>query len=71
MSRTVALFGHSGATGKVIVPVLAAESSIKLKVLHRPSSDVSKLPSSVETVKVDYSDVSAVTEALRGVDIVV
>lgn len=71
MSCTVALFGHSGTTGKLVVPALAAETSIKLKVLHRPSSDISNLPSNVEAVQVDYTNVQAVTEALQGVDIVV
>lgn len=33
-ARTVALVGHSGNTGKRIVPALAAEPTINLRVLH-------------------------------------
>ena len=71
MTRTIALIGHSGLTGKVVVPALAAESSLKLRVLHRPSSNIDNLPSNVEAIKVDYTDVAALTAALQGVDVFV
>jgi uncharacterized protein YbjT (DUF2867 family) len=70
-ARTVALVGHSGNTGKRIVPALTAEPTINLRVLHRPSSDVSSLPANVQAFKVDFSDTQALTAALEGVDIFV
>lgn len=68
-TRTIAFVGHSGRIGKHVVQALSADPSVKLRVLHRPTSDISTLPQGVETRQVDYSDVAAVTEALRGVHV--
>jgi uncharacterized protein YbjT (DUF2867 family) len=68
-SRTIAIVGHSGRIGKGVVQALGSESSVTLRVLHRAGSDVSNLPTGTDARQVDYADVQAVTEALRGVDV--
>lgn len=48
MSPIVALIGHNGTVGENILPYLVEahkKGSIKLVILHRPNSDLSKIPS--------------------------
>jgi uncharacterized protein YbjT (DUF2867 family) len=62
----------AGATGTVGGPVLTALLAAKYEVtvLTRPSSNHT-FPESVKVAKVDYSDPSSLTEALKGHDVLV
>ncbi|KAK3056357.1 hypothetical protein LTR09_002864 [Extremus antarcticus] len=64
--RKVALAGAAGSVGEALIPELVA-SGFEVTALIRPGS-TSTLPSSVKTVTVDFSDVSALTDALTGFD---
>ncbi|WWD15959.1 hypothetical protein CI109_100383 [Kwoniella shandongensis] len=61
MSPTVGLYGFTGTVGSAILPALVKvhqEGKIKLVILHRESTDLSKLPkdAKLETRVVDLSD---------------
>lgn len=48
MAPIVALLGHNGTVGSNLLPYLInahAKGSLKLVILYRPSSDLSKIPS--------------------------
>ena len=64
----IAVYGHRGWASSAIVNALAA-SGAPIKVLSRPSSDVSGLPPSVTTISVDVEDQQALVSALQDVDI--
>ncbi len=65
----IAIYGHRGWASSGIVSALVA-SGAPIKVLYRPGSDVSGLPSNVETVSVDVEDQESLISALSDVDIV-
>lgn len=76
MAPTVALLGASGQLGSNILAGLVTQhdkGSLKLVVLHRASSDTSRIPASVEKRVLDSDNATAaeVAGALRGVDILV
>lgn len=64
----LAVYGHRGWASSAIVDALA-KSGAPLKVIHRPGSDVSSLPSSVTTAEVDIKDEAALAAALQDIDI--
>ncbi|KAN0098993.1 NAD(P)-binding protein [Hyaloscypha variabilis] len=66
----IAVYGHRGWASSAIVNALAA-SGAPIKVLYRPSSDVSELPPSVTTICVDVEDQKALVSALQDTDIVI
>ncbi|KAI1370131.1 hypothetical protein F4677DRAFT_439185 [Hypoxylon crocopeplum] len=66
----IAVYGHRGWTSSAIVSSLAA-SGAPVKVLYRPGSDTSGLPSTVIKIEVDLEDQNALITALEGVDILI
>ncbi|KAK7948015.1 uncharacterized protein PG986_008901 [Apiospora aurea] len=70
INRT-AVYGHRGWASSSIVKALIA-SGAPIRVLHRPGSDVSMLPSAsnLTTVAIDLEDQPALVSALEGIDIV-
>ncbi|KAK8094759.1 hypothetical protein PG997_001444 [Apiospora hydei] len=68
----IAVYGHRGWASSAIVKALIA-SGAPIRVLHRPGSDISMLPSAsnVTTVAVDLDDQPALVSALEGIDIVI
>ncbi|KNE54052.1 hypothetical protein AMAG_00055 [Allomyces macrogynus ATCC 38327] len=70
-ANTIAIIGHRGFAGKQVVSALAASPAKHIKVLYRPGSSATDLPANVEAVEVDLADTSALTAALRGVDILI
>lgn len=64
----LAVYGHRGWASSAIVKALA-ESGAPLKVLYRPNSDVSGLPSNVTTYNVGDEDQKTLIDALQDVDI--
>jgi uncharacterized protein YbjT (DUF2867 family) len=74
MVPTVALLGASGNLGNAILGGLAKQQdagTLNLIVLHRASSDTSRVPPSVQKRVLDSDNASEqdVATALRGVDI--
>lgn len=65
----IAIYGHRGWASSAIFAALM-QSGAPVKVLYRPSSDISDLPESVTSVEVDVEDQQAVEAALEDVDIV-
>jgi nucleoside-diphosphate-sugar epimerase len=56
MVNTVAIRGHDGNVGRHVLPHLVKahqQGLIRLVILHRPSSDTSKLPSNIELRVID------------------
>ncbi|KAI1135649.1 NmrA-like family protein [Hypoxylon sp. FL0543] len=66
----VAVYGHRGWASSAIVNALIS-SGAPIKVLYRPGSDVSSLPSSVAKVEVDVENQQQLIDALQDVDIVI
>ncbi|KAJ5681389.1 NmrA-like family protein [Penicillium maclennaniae] len=66
----IAIYGHRGWASSAIFAALV-QSGAPVKVLYRPSSDVSDLPEGVKSVAVDVEDQQAVEAALQDVDIVI
>ncbi|CAG8053523.1 unnamed protein product, partial [Penicillium salamii] len=66
----IAVYGHRGWASSQIVKALAS-SGAPLRVLHRPGSDTSSLPTNVEVVEVDLADQASLVEKLKDIDIVV
>jgi nucleoside-diphosphate-sugar epimerase len=64
----IAVYGHRGWASSAIVDALVA-SGAPVKVLHRPESDISCLPSDLPKVAVDLDDEKALVDALKDVDI--
>ncbi|KAJ5144597.1 NmrA-like family protein [Penicillium atrosanguineum] len=66
----IAVYGHRGWVSSAIFAALV-QSGAPVKVLYRPSSDISDLPEGVTSVEVDVEDQQAVEAALQDVDIVI
>ncbi|KAL7625745.1 hypothetical protein AAE478_004968 [Parahypoxylon ruwenzoriense] len=66
----IAVYGHRGWASSAIVNALIS-SSAPIKVLYRPGSDVSSLPSGVSKVEVDVENRQQLIDALRDIDIVI
>ncbi|KAJ5970416.1 uncharacterized protein N7479_000334 [Penicillium vulpinum] len=66
----IAVYGHRGWVSSTIFAALV-QSGAPIKVLYRPSSDVSDLPEGITSVKVDVEDQQALEAALQDVDIVI
>lgn len=66
----LAVYGHRGWASSAIFNALAA-SGAPVRVIYRPGSDISRLPSNVETVPLDVltADQGEVQAALKDVDI--
>ena len=64
----IAIYGHRGWASSVITKALIA-SKAPVKILHRPASDISQLPDSIEKVEVDVEDTPQLINALKDVDI--
>ncbi|WWC90937.1 uncharacterized protein L201_005875 [Kwoniella dendrophila CBS 6074] len=74
MVHTVGFYGHSGRTGVVVTPRLLKardEGKINLVVLHRPSSDISKLPQDLEKRVLDLEKGSEdeIKAAVKGINV--
>ncbi|OTB01757.1 hypothetical protein M426DRAFT_14212 [Hypoxylon sp. CI-4A] len=65
----IAVYGHRGWAGSAIVKSLISTGA-PLKVLYRPGSDVSNLPSNVAEAEVDVTNQEQLISALQDVDIV-
>jgi hypothetical protein len=65
----IAVYGHRGWASSAIVNALA-RSRTPLRVLYRPSSDISTIPPIATTVEVDVDDQEALVSALQDIDIV-
>lgn len=68
--KNVILLGATGNVGKHVLPALLADSSLNVTVLSRNNSNAT-FPSNVKVIKIDYSDVAALTNALTNQDVVV
>ncbi|OHE94158.1 hypothetical protein CORC01_10496 [Colletotrichum orchidophilum] len=66
----IAIHGHRGWASSKISEALIA-SGAPIRVIYRPGSDVSNLPSSVASVEVDVNNEQALIEALHDIDIVI
>ncbi|KAI1453280.1 NmrA-like family protein [Annulohypoxylon moriforme] len=67
----IAVYGHRGWAGSAIVNALIA-SGVPIKVIYRPGSDVSSLPSSVAKVELDIEkQQQELIAALQDIDIVI
>jgi uncharacterized protein YbjT (DUF2867 family) len=72
MVTTIAIIGHNGNVGKKVLPhLLKAHQAgqIKLVVLHRPSSAIDSIPSSVEKRLMDVSDPKSLKELVKGINV--
>ena len=65
----IAIYGHRGWASSAITDALIA-SGAPIKIIYRPGSDVSNIPSTVSTVEVDVTDTQALIDALQDIDIV-
>jgi uncharacterized protein YbjT (DUF2867 family) len=68
--KNILLIGGTGNLGKHVLAALLADSAFNVTVLSRANSNAT-FPSNVKVIKVDYSDTSALTEALTNQDVVV
>ncbi|KAJ5580266.1 uncharacterized protein N7459_006251 [Penicillium hispanicum] len=66
----IAVYGHRGWASSGIFAALV-QSGAPIKVLHRPTSDVSSLPAGVAAVQVDVEDQTTLRNALQDVDILI
>ncbi|XXH00796.1 CDP-diacylglycerol--glycerol-3-phosphate 3-phosphatidyltransferase [Hypoxylon texense] len=66
----IAVYGHRGWASSAIFNALVS-SGAPVKVLYRPGSDISSLPSSVAKVEVDVENQKQLIAALQDVDIVI
>ncbi|ORY34816.1 hypothetical protein BCR39DRAFT_514939 [Naematelia encephala] len=71
--HTVALQGHTGRIGGAAYQALLpghAAGKFKLVIVHRPGSDVSKLPKDVEAREIDFenADEATITKAVQGIN---
>lgn len=64
----IAVYGHRGWASSAIVDALVS-SGAPIKVLYRPSSDVSSLPPSIAKVEVAVEHQQQLVDALQDVDI--
>ncbi|CAF3135941.1 unnamed protein product [Rotaria sp. Silwood2] len=68
--KNVLLVGASGNIGKYILSDLLVDPDFKVSVLSRTDS-LTNFPSTVNIIRVNYSDKSALVKALTGQDIVI
>jgi hypothetical protein len=68
--KNVLLIGATGNVGKNVLSSLLADSTFNVTVLSRTNSNAT-FPSNVKVIKVDYSDVAALTKALVNQDVVI
>ena len=68
--KNVLLVGASGDVGRSLLPDLVADVNFQVSALSRVDSSA-KFPSGINLIKIDYSDQSALVEALTGQDIVI
>jgi uncharacterized protein YbjT (DUF2867 family) len=68
MVPKIAVLGHRGWLGQRVVPALTSVG-LEVKVIVRKGSPVGETHGA-EVVVLDWSDISAFTEALSGVDVV-
>ncbi|KAI1370419.1 NmrA-like family protein [Hypoxylon crocopeplum] len=66
----IAVYGHRSWVGSAVVKALVS-SGAPIKVLYRPGSDVSSIPSSVAKVQVDVNNKQQLIAALDNVDIAI
>ncbi|KAF3056305.1 hypothetical protein GL218_06512 [Daldinia childiae] len=66
----IAIYGHRGWASSAITNALIASHAL-VKVLYRPGSDASSLPSSVPRVEVDLDNQKQLIDALQDIDIVI
>lgn len=64
----LAVYGHRGWASSAIFNALAS-SGAPVRVIYRPGSDISQLPSGVEKVEVDVADQQKLRAALKDIDI--
>jgi uncharacterized protein YbjT (DUF2867 family) len=72
MTTTIAIIGHNGNVGKKVLPHLVAAhqaGQIKLVVLHRPSSAIDRIPSTVEKRLMNGTDPESLKEVVTGVNV--
>lgn len=72
MTTTIAIIGHNGNVGKKVLPHLikAHEAGqIKLVVLHRPSSAIDSILSTVEKRIMNGTDSKSLKDVVKGVNI--
>jgi uncharacterized protein YbjT (DUF2867 family) len=72
MTTTIAIIGHNGNVGRKVLPHLIKAhqaGQIKLVVLHRPSSAIDSIPSSVEKRLMDVSDPKSLKELVKGINV--
>lgn len=77
MSPIVALIGHNGTVGENILPYLVdahKKGSIKLVILHRPNSDLSKIPSDTgiekRIIELEEGKVDAIKAVVKDLEVV-
>ena len=68
--KNVLLVGASGDVGRSLLSDLVADVNFQVSALSRVDSSA-KFPSGINLIKIDYSDQSALVEALTGQDIVI
>lgn len=64
----IAVYGHRGWASSAIFNALVA-SGAPVKVLYRPGSEVSNVPSNVTTIEVDVDNQQQLIAALEDVDV--
>ena len=74
MPHVVALQGHTGLTGTAAFKALLVQHDagrLTLVVIHRPGSDTSMVPSTVETRELDLSkpDEAKIRAAVKGLSV--
>jgi len=71
--HTVGILGHNGLVGAALIPSLVKAhqaNQLKLVVLHRATSDVSKIPSGIEKRVIDLAaGVDAIKSVVKGINI--
>ena len=77
MSPVVALIGHNGTVGNNLLPYLVEahkKGSIKLVILHRPSTELSKIPSDVgiekRIVELEDGKIDSIKAAVKDLEVV-
>ncbi|KAJ5632087.1 hypothetical protein N7490_008426 [Penicillium lividum] len=66
----IAVYAHRGwASSKIFESI--AKSGAPVRVLYRPGSDISTVPSGVEAVEVDTEDQDALRASLKNIDILI
>lgn len=70
MYNKIAIYGHRGWASSAIVKALAA-SQAPIRVVYRPGSDASTIPSNAASVEVDVDDSKSLIAALHDADVLV